>query len=103
MLLFAKNQSRAILIEVILKFIQKNPTHEIARELDLTERTIYRRINSVLNKIAEFMINENWGLDFIKNQVGDESWIEESYKKKLADELLLKSKGYNKSSSSKSL
>ena len=60
----------------VLKFIQKRPTEEIAGEMNLTERTIYRKSNSIIEKLSIFMLNKNWNTNFIRHQINSESWIE---------------------------
>jgi len=75
----------------VLKFVQKNTTEDIAKEMNTTDRTIYRKTNKIIEKLAIYMLNQNWTTEFLKSQIGREPWIEESFrKKKLAEKNILK-------------
>ena len=74
----------------ILKFTQKNSCGEIAKEINLTERTIFRKINSILEKISIYMLNQNWDTKFLDSQIGNEGWIYESIKQNIKEEKKLK-------------
>ena len=77
-------QSRKI---IILKFVRHDTAEEISKEVDLTERTVYRHITKILENLAIFMIQQNWTVSFIKNQIGDEAWLYEIFKQKRREEL----------------
>jgi len=93
---FLNQQERKI---IILKFVQKYKNIDVAKDVNMSERTIFRKIDKILDKIALFLINQNWNLEFLKHQVGNESWINDLYKQKVNEDKKLK-KTYNKSSSS---
>ena len=73
---------------LILKFVRHDTVNEIAEEINLTERSVYRKIIKIVNNLALFMIEKNWGVNFIKNQLGDEPWLTELYNKKKKEDLV---------------
>lgn len=74
---------------IILKYVKKCTTEEIAEETKSVTRTIYRRINSTLEKLATNALKNNWTSYFIKTQIGNEPWLEEIFNEKLKKELKL--------------
>ena len=74
---------------IILKYVKKCTTEEIAEETKSVTRTIYRRINSALEKLATNALKNNWTSYFIKTQIGNEPWLEEIFNEKLKKELKL--------------
>lgn len=70
----------------VLKFVQKNTTEEIAKEMKTTDRTIYRRTNKIIEKLAIYMLKQNWTSEFLKSQIGNEPWIKELFNKKKISE-----------------
>lgn len=61
----------------VLKFVQKNTSKEISKEINTTERTVFRKANNVIDKLTSFAIQKNWTASFLKNQIGNEPWIED--------------------------
>lgn len=76
----------------VLKFVQKNTTEEIAKDIGATERTVFRRALRIIEKLSIYALKNNWSTTFIKNQIGNEPWIQEIYNKKKNDESSAKSK-----------
>lgn len=102
MLSCLENQDKKLLT---LKYVKMLTSEEIASALNITERTIFRRVNSALNKLAISLLKKNWTSQFIKSQMGDEPWLNEIYEKVKNDEISNLSraksvKAYNRSSSS---
>lgn len=87
-----------------LKFIQKNSTQDIIKELKIAERTVYRNSKLIIEKIAIYLLNRNYTVAFFNNQIGNESWIYEIINQKIKEDSVnnnrYKIKVYNKSSSS---
>ena len=67
----------------ILRFIKKARVDDIAKEFNLTERSIYRKNSKVLENVYDFMIKQNWNISFLESQIGNEPWIKEMYIEKL--------------------
>ena len=70
----------------VLKFIQKSCVEDIAKEIGLTERTVFRQSIRILEKLAVFMLEKQWNSEFIKFQIGNEPWLSEIFKKKKQEE-----------------
>ena len=85
---------------LILKYTHRNKISEISKEINITERSVYRKINSAINKISEYMLNKNWTISFLDNQIGEESWIIDIIEEVENEDIVNKTKHYNKSSSS---
>ena len=88
-----------------LKYVKKLSTQDIAASLKVTERTVFRRESSILNKLAICLLKKNWTSMFLQSQIGDEPWLNELYQKVKADELTNQARSekvsrYNRSSSS---
>jgi len=73
---------------IIYKFVQKSKVSDIAKEVGCCDRSVFRRIDSIMNKMVDFMLDKNWTLEFLKNQIGNESWIEDAFKQNLKQEEL---------------
>ena len=72
----------------VLKFVQKNTTEEIAKETNIAERTIYRQVKKIIEKLGVYMLSQNWDTDFIKKQIGqNEPWLEDLFYRKKHEEL----------------
>jgi len=85
-----------------LKFIKKCLVEDIAIEFKTTERTIFRRCHTILDKLAIFCATNNWNSAFIKNQINDEQWLFEIFKKKQLDLVANKKQGIKSQSKSSS-
>ena len=78
----------------VLKFVQKCNTEDIAKDFGTTDRTIYRTANRIVEKLAIFLLKQNWNSEFIRFQIGsNEPWLIELFKKKKAEEKINKQRG----------
>ena len=68
-----KNEQKLI----ILKYTNKIKISEISNEMKLTERSVYRKVNSIINKITNYLERKNWTTSFLDNQIGNETWIKD--------------------------
>jgi len=66
---------------VILKFVQKNTTSEIAKEMQVTERTIFRKSQKTIEEIGISMLKQNWSSEFIRMQIDNEPWLVDLFNK----------------------
>ena len=64
----------------ILRYTKKYTCLEIANETNITERSVFRKLNRLLEKIAVFMLKQNWNTKFLDNQIGNEAWIYDAIK-----------------------
>lgn len=83
------------------KFIDKFSNDELAEEYNISIRTVYRKINKIVDDIYDFFIFNNWSLQFLKLQIKGEGWLYEKFEINKNEFLngLKSSKNYNKSSS----
>ena len=84
-----------------LKYVKKLTVDEIAINCEKCQRSIYRTLSTINNEILKFLKVKNWTIDFLKQQIGKESWIEEIFQSKLQLQIENEIKSnYNNSSSS---
>ena len=84
------------------KFIDKLTNEEIAQEYDISTRTVYRKLNKIIDEIYTYFLKMNWNLKFIELQVQEEEWLIEKFKQNKKDFYNTVNKTnsiYNKSSS----
>lgn len=67
------------------KYIFNWSADEIAKFYDISLRTVYRKIDKIINLIYEFCLKNKWSLKFIESQTREEGWLKEKYLK-LANE-----------------
>lgn len=70
------------------KFYETQTNEELANEYGVSTRTIFRRINDIIDKLYVFTQKNNWSLRFIEFQVKEEAWLIERYNNYL-DELIV--------------
>ncbi len=69
------------------KFVYNWTSEELAIDYQISTRTVFRRIEKLLEKIYEFTKRKNWSLSFIISQVKNESWIFEKFNKFAKDSM----------------
>ena len=57
------------------KFIDNMTSEDIATELEISERTVYRKIQKVLDEVYGYFFDNRWSLEFIEFQVKNEDWL----------------------------
>ena len=85
-----------------IDFLQKKymfnwSAEELAREMDISVRTVYRRIDKLIDTIYFKLKSKNWSLRFLESQIRNEFWLKEKFNKQVAD--YFKNTNYSKSSS----
>ena len=61
------------------KFKDRATIETIAKFLMIEKRSVYRKIDSIIGKLATFALTQGWSTAFISNQVKNEPWIEERF------------------------
>jgi len=61
------------------KYLYNYSVEDLSREFDISTRTIYRRIDKIIDEVYELCKKRNWTLAFIESQLKDEGWIKERY------------------------
>ena len=70
---------------VDLKFFRRHKFSEIADRLEMEERSLYRRINKILDSIVKFMSINLIDEQVIEDLIRGEGWIKEIYNKAYAE------------------
>lgn len=63
------------------KFVYNWTAEELSQEYSVSIRTIFRRIDKLIEKIYDSTKRRNWSINFINIQVKDETWLYEKFKK----------------------
>ena len=66
---------------------------DLAREFDISVRTVYRKIDRLINEVYLKLKQNNWSLKFLESQLKNEFWIKEKFVK-IASEYF-KNSNYN--------
>lgn len=61
------------------KFIFNWTAEDLADEYDVSVRTVFRKIEKLIETINEKLKKKNWSINFINIQVKNESWILEKF------------------------
>lgn len=64
---------------VELKFVNKVTVEAVAGKFDINLRTVYRRIDAVVKKLASSALTRGWSTMFIAHQLADEPWVAEQF------------------------
>ena len=67
------------------KFIFSWSNEELSSYYQISIRTVYRKIERIIDKIYQCCTKHNWSLKFIENQISNEGWLKEKYYKFIAD------------------
>ena len=63
------------------KFVYNWTAEDLAYEYQISIRTVFRRVEKLIEQIYESIKKKNWSLKFINLQVKNEFWLLERYKK----------------------
>lgn len=61
------------------KYLYGYSIDDLAKDLGVSSRTIYRKIDKIIDDVLVFCHKKNWSLKFIESQLKDEGWIKERY------------------------
>lgn len=89
-----KEASKDDQVFLVKKFIDKYTIDELAADYDVSPRTIYRRVEKLIDEICKRCSLKNFSLEFIESQIKDEKWLTNNFKK-IAYEYI-KSSGQNR-------
>ncbi len=62
-----------------MKFFKRKKISYVAEELEITERTAFRWVNSILEILYNYCLVNNWSVSFFESQVAREPWILDHY------------------------
>ncbi len=81
--LLVKNLYKSLSVDnvdlVEKKYLYNYSVEDLSRELDISSRTIYRRIDRIVDEVYALCKKRNWTLVFIESQLKDEGWIKERF------------------------
>lgn len=61
------------------KYIDKLTNEELSLEYDISTRTIYRRLNKIIDELYSYFVRMRWSIEFIESQVENEDWLIDKY------------------------
>lgn len=67
------------------KFMFNWSAEDLAREYSVSTRTIYRKIDKLIDQIYEYCTKHKWTLKFVELQIKDEGWLKEKFIKVVSD------------------
>lgn len=67
------------------KFVYNWRAEDLAGEFNISNRTVYRKIDRLIDDIFVNLKNNNWTSRFIESQLGDESWLKQKYFKQIQE------------------
>lgn len=79
------------------KFVYNWTSEDLAKEFNVSVRTVFRKIDKLISEIYETTKRNNWSLRFFKSQVKNERWLQEKFVKQVSE--YYKLSNHNKSSS----
>ena len=80
-----KNLSDEDLNFIEKRFVYNWSTEDLSKEFNISARTIYRKIDRIINLIHSRAISKNWSLQFIESQIKQETWLKEKFIKIVSD------------------
>lgn len=69
------------------KFIYNWSNEELANYYEISLRTVYRKIDKIIDSVYDFCLKNKWTLKFIELQTKQEGWMKEKYLKFVSDYL----------------
>ncbi len=73
-------------VEIIeKKYLYGYSCEEVGRELGLSTRTIYRRIDKIIDEVYQTCIRRNWTLAFVESQLKSETWLRPRFVKVVSE------------------
>ncbi len=82
------------------RFVYNWKTEELASEFNISTRTVYRRIEKLIDDICLSLKKNNWSTRFIESQVKEEDWLKQRFYKQIKEYFKLINYGQNQSQSS---
>lgn len=67
------------------RFIYNWSSEELAKEFDISIRTVYRKTDKIIDLIYDYCTKNNWSIKFIETQIKEEGWLKEKYLKFVCD------------------
>ena len=82
------------------RFVYNWKTEELALEFNISTRTVYRRIEKLIDDICLELKSNNWSTRFIESQTQNEDWLKQRFYKQINEYFKFINYGQNQSQSS---
>ena len=82
------------------RFVYDWKTEELAAEFNISTRTVYRKIEKLINDICDKLKSNNWSTRFIESQIKNEDWLKQRFYKQVNEYFKFINYGQNQSQSS---
>lgn len=63
------------------KYLYGYSIEDLAKDMGVSPRTIYRKLDKIIEDVYAFCKKKNWSLKFIESQLRDEGWLKERWTK----------------------
>ena len=78
------------------KFVYNTSVECLANEFEISPRTVYRRLDKLIDGIYEKLKKKNWSLLFLESQIKNESWLKARFISQVSDYIKNSNYGNNK-------
>ncbi len=72
----------------VLRYQKRYQVDDIVLALNSSQRTIYRKLKLIDEKLVRYMNLNNWNISFLEDQISSEPWLKSLYEKKYNEELV---------------
>ena len=67
------------------KFVYNLSVETLAKEFDISPRTVYRKTNKLIDEIYAKITRKNWSLKFLESQIKNEFWLKSRFISQVTD------------------
>ena len=67
------------------KFVYNLSVETLAKEFDISPRTVYRKTNKLIDEIYAKITRKNWSLEFLESQIKNEFWLKSRFISQVTD------------------
>lgn len=67
------------------KFVYNLSVETLAKEFDISPRTVYRKTNKLIDEIYSKITRKNWSLKFLESQIKNELWLKSRFISQVTD------------------
>lgn len=67
------------------KFVYNLSVETLAKEFDISPRTVYRKTNKLIDEIYSKITRKNWSLKFLESQIKNEFWLKSRFISQVTD------------------
>lgn len=67
------------------KFVYNLSVETLAKEFDISPRTVYRKTNKLIDEIYAKITRKNWSLKFLESEIKNEFWLKSRFISQVTD------------------